>query len=139
VARNNGKYLEDAISKELGRNVDVSRHWRRLSDTFAARNYVNAQPADFELCVGGKGMLLESKSQKGKTLRLKKFSQLPEMLRWAAAGKKGYVLAHFYELGEDLIVVDVELLDVSKPSWVLNGVGQRVGSIKEALSFIGWL
>ena len=136
MARNTGRYLEDAVSKELGKNTDVKKHWRRLSDTHAARNYIVAQPADFELCVDGRGMLLECKSQKGKTTRLKKFSQLPEMLRWAAAGKKGYVLVHFYELGEDLIVVDVEDLEPGKPSWVLGGV--KVPDVKAALKVTGW-
>jgi len=136
MARNSGRYLEEAIANELGRNTDITRHWRRLQDTHAARNYIVAQPADFELCVEGKGMLLEAKSQRGKTTRLKKFSQLPEMLRWAAAGKKGYCLVHFYELGEDLIVVDVEDLEVGKPSWVLGGV--KVPDVKAALKVMGW-
>jgi len=136
MARNSGRYLEEAIANELGRNTDITRHWRRLQDTHAARNYIVAQPADFELCVEGKGMLLEAKSQRGKTTRLKKFSQLPEMLRWAAAGKKGYCLVHFYELGEDLIVVDVEDLEVGKPSWVLGGV--KVPDVKAALEVMGW-
>ena len=136
MARNSGRYLEEAIANELGKNTDVTRHWRRLQDTHAARNYIVAQPADFELCVEGKGMLLEAKSQRGKTTRLKKFSQLPEMLRWAAAGKKGYCLVHFYELGEDLIVVDVEDLEVGKPSWVLGGV--KVPDVKAALKVMGW-
>jgi len=136
MARNSGRYLEEAIANELGKNTDVTRHWRRLQDTHAARNYIVAQPADFELCVEGKGMLLEAKSQRGKTTRLKKFSQLPEMLRWAAAGKKGYCLVHFYELGEDLIVVDVEDLEVGKPSWVLGGV--KVPDVKAALEVMGW-
>jgi len=136
--RNTGHYLEKAVEDELKKNTETSRHWRRLHDGKAALTYMPAQPSDFFLCINEEPSHFECKSQKGKTFRLKKFSQLPDMKRWSDSGVRGYVLVHFWELGEELIVVDVDNLDPSKPSWVLDGVGKKAGSIKEALSIIGW-
>lgn len=138
MAKNLGKYLETAVEKELGKNTQSNRHWRRLHDGRAAKTYMPAQPADFEMCVEREAFHLECKSQKGKTRRLKKFTQLADMKRWAMAGKAGYVLVHFWEVDE-LWLVDVANLASDEPSWVLvEGNGWHVGDVKDALNHVGW-
>jgi len=134
--KNSGKYLEEAIESELKKNTDTSRHWRRLHDGRAAKNYIPAQPADFFLCIAGGAVYLESKSQKGKTRRLNKFSQLPVMQRWSSAGVKGAVVVHFHEL-EELFMVDVDWFDPSKPSWVLSEEF-IIESLEDGLEKLGW-
>ncbi len=138
--RNSGKYLEDAVSKVLGKNTKENMHWRRLYDSHTARNWMSAQPADFFLAIPNikfKSCHLECKSQKGKTFRLKKFSQHQTMVRWSWAGVAGFVLVHFYEVNK-FVIVDVNNLEIGKPSWLLKDE-KHFDTIEECLGrIIGW-
>lgn len=121
MAKNSGKYLENLADTHLKTVSFPGFKYRRLHDSYAARNYLIAQPADFFMSNQGLTKHLECKSQKGTTLRLKSFSQHPEMLEWAKAGVPGFVLVHFYELPTDVFyVVDVTTLELGQPSWVIK-------------------
>lgn len=136
MSRNDGKYLEDEIEKQLKKNTDLGIHWIRLPDARAARGRVAAQPADYFLCNRGSAIYLEAKSQKGKIPRLKRFSQESAMRRWGSAGVRGLLIVHFHELGR-LFLVDVKNLESGKPSWVLKDNNSReVFDVKEAINYM---
>lgn len=117
---NDGKYLENEVEKYINDLKRMEVAIMRLPDSRSARNLLASQNADFILSSQKFGAChLECKSIKGTKLVLKKFRQLPNMKRWAAAGMPGYVLCHFHEL-DKFCLVNVGDLDPSKATWKLD-------------------
>lgn len=129
---NDGKYLEEAIKKELDKIKISTFRYRRLNDTRAARNIIVAQPADFFLADGWSAHL-EAKSVSGKTLRLPMFDQYAEMRDWDRAGVYGYVLIHFWE-PDVFCVASINDLEPA-PSWSFKS-SPKYSTVNEALRAI---
>lgn len=120
-ARNDGKYLEEAVEEFLDKFSSSGQKYRRLPDARAARGRIPRQPSDFFLSSYVNGpMHLECKTSKSKTRRLSsgEFPQYPDMKAWDAAGVRGAVLIHFYNLDE-LHLMFVRDMKAAK-SWVFT-------------------
>ena len=131
---NDGKYLENEVEKYINDLKRMEVAIMRLPDSRSARNLMAGQNADFIVSTSEMGAAhLECKSIKGDKLVLRKFRQLPNMKRWSAAGLRGFVLCHFYDL-DRFALVNVDDLDPSKASWKINNACFR--SLKEIM---GWL
>lgn len=139
MARNDGRYLEDAVQEELKKISCSHFHFRRLYDTYTAKKGMPPQPADFFLS-SQKGhcfraIHLECKTTKSNTLRFDTFSQLADMKRWAMAGVLGYVLVHFYT-PDRLFMIDVDDLDETAASWKASVVGSEFTNMEEVIGYL---
>ena len=124
MSRNNdGKYLEDSVSKWYDNQNEAGIALIRLPDTRSARGIIKAKNADFLMSVVTHGALhLECKSIGGKKFKLRNFRQYPTMLRWALAGTPGYVMAHFWEL-QRLMLFNIDQLGPLKGGgWDVSNV-----------------
>jgi hypothetical protein len=117
MAANDGKYLEKAVQSYLENLMLPTVNWMRLPDSKAARNFLQAQPADFLIStMVRKPFLFECKSyhrkKSGAMTVSKKFRQYPLMLRWDKAGMPGYLLCHW--LPEDELKI-FSVIDLATP------------------------
>jgi len=117
MAANDGKYLEKAVQSYLENLMLPTVNWMRLPDSKAARNFLQAQPADFLISTNFRNaFLFECKSyhrkKPGAMTVSKKFRQYPLMLRWDKAGMPGYLLCHW--LPEDELKI-FSVIDLTTP------------------------
>ena len=122
---NKGKYAEQqvgAVLKELKEQTQQFDFDRMLDSRAAGGRMMTPQVSDYTLFFNGKAYALEVKSiQKG--LRLKKFAQLPRMIRREKAGIEGYVVIFTAE-DKSWRVVPISWLaldeNATAASWLLS-------------------
>ena len=132
--KNDGHYLEQALKDEFNKAIKLNFMWRRLPDTKSSKGgIVEAQPADFFCSHRNNGPYhIECKSRGVANYRLGKFDQLPLMRRWSKAGVPGIVLCHFYKLGEEILLVNVDDLEEGKASWDVSKIAEVCPDIESA-------
>lgn len=116
-----GKTTEKLVISVLeGLNSRQDFAYHRLSDAKAARGAIAAQPADFIIADGKKGLFLEVKSIKH-PYRLTRdgVRQLPLMKKFELAGMPSLILVHHYLEGVWRVVTP-DQLEPGKPSWDLG-------------------
>jgi hypothetical protein len=123
---NDGKYLEDATESFFKDRKRIDMACDRLPDTRSARNIIKAQNADFFISTKKTGgFYLECKSVGGKKKILRYFRQYPLMHRWSQAGVPGYVLIHYHEMDEIVLVEVGKLPALKGKQWNVADIGQH--------------
>jgi len=138
---NDGAYLENAVQSYPDFQDRIDMACDRLPDTRSARNIIKAQNADFFISTKKTGgFYLECKSVGGKKKILRYFRQYPLMHRWSQAGVPGYVLIHYHEMDEIVLVEVGKLPDLKGKQWDVSSrpvfFGKEDKDVWEVLEFL---
>lgn len=118
VGKETERLVEQLLDEENTRRADFA--WHRFPDSRAAGRVIAAQPSDYLVANGKKGLLLEAKAlSHAYRLPKDKVRQLATMHKFDAAGVRGVIVVHHYLEGvwRCFRATDLEL---GLPSWDLR-------------------
>lgn len=118
VGKETERLVEQLLDEENTRRADFA--WHRFPDSRAAGRVIAAQPSDYLVANGKKGLLLEAKALSHPyRLPKDKVRQLATMHKFDAAGVRGVIVVHHYLEGvwRCFRATDLEL---GLPSWDLR-------------------